>query len=195
MESAAWQPSEELWLLARTKLVAKDFKAPSEARVVESTRKLQEDWQRRKPVMLQACPWQKHLAKENRCQSAAKHLEADHRSKVIHPSIQPLVKQILTTLSSNSPDDVDVWHMSALRAATSTAHGAGTFLIGSFAPFFSVPDTAIPAEPHSDSAASWKNNQTLPNRFFLIRIFPSHQSTKLLGRFFWPRIGCESLAE
>ncbi|CAK9024257.1 NADP-dependent 3-hydroxy acid dehydrogenase (L-allo-threonine dehydrogenase) [Durusdinium trenchii] len=129
MESA-WQPSEELWLLARTKLVAKDFMPPSDVRAVESTRKLQEDWERRKPVMVQACPWQRHLATENRSQSTQRHLEADLRSKIIHPSIQPLVKQILNSLSSKAPDDVDIWHMSALRAAASTAHGAGSFLLG-----------------------------------------------------------------
>ncbi|CAK9023039.1 unnamed protein product [Durusdinium trenchii] len=151
MESA-WQPSEELWLLARTKLVAKDFMPPSDVRAVESTRKLQEDWERRKPVMVQACPWQRHLATENRSQSTQRHLEADLRSKIIHPSIQPLVKQILNSLSSKAPDDVDIWHMSALRAAASTAHGAGSFLLGSFTPLFSNPGEktgeAIPAEPH-----------------------------------------------
>ena len=157
MESA-WQPSEELWLLARTKLVAKDFMPPSDVRAVESTRKLQEDWERRKPVMVQACPWQRHLATENRSQSTQRHLEADLRSKIIHPSIQPLVKQILNSLSSKAPDDVDIWHMSALRAAASTAHGAGSFLLGSFTLLFSNPGEktgeAIPAEPHRSFAAT-----------------------------------------
>ena len=36
MAEASWQASEEVWLLARSKLVAKDFAAPSDERVVDA---------------------------------------------------------------------------------------------------------------------------------------------------------------
>jgi len=146
----AWQPSAEVWVLAHTKLVTKDFTAPSDARLVESNQKLQEDWQRRKPVMSQQCPWQRHLATEPRGQSALRNLEEDLKSKIIHPSTQPLVKQILNHLTSRVPDDIDIWYMSALRAAASGAHGAGTFLIGSSSnPLCGREgDEIVPFEPH-----------------------------------------------
>ena len=38
MVESSWQASEELWLLARSKLVAKDFAAPSDERVVDAWR-------------------------------------------------------------------------------------------------------------------------------------------------------------
>lgn len=145
-----WQPSSELWVLAHTTLVTKDFTPPSDARLVESSQKLQEDWERRKPVMAQRCPWQRQ-ATEPRGQSASRNLEEDLKSKVIHPSIQPLVKQILNDLSPAAPDDIDIWYMSTLRAATNTAHGAGTFLIGSCSnPLCSRRDgdETVPFEPH-----------------------------------------------
>ena len=155
----AWQPSADVWVLAHTKLVTKDFTPPSDARVVESKQKLEEDWQRRKPVMSQQCQWQKHLATEPRCQSASRNLEEDLKSKVIHPSTQPLVKQILSDLTSSVPDDIDIWYMSALRATASGAHGAGTFLIGSSSNRLCAREVheTVPFEPHRHWA---DNNQS-----------------------------------
>ena len=156
MASPTWQVSSDVWVLAHTKLVSKNFAPPSDARAVESSQKLSEDWERRKPVMSQSCPWQRHLATEPRGQSALRNLEEDLKSKIIHPSTQPLVKQILNHLSSSAPEDIDIWYMSALRAAASSAHGAGTFLIGScsnpLCPSREEGQT-IPYEPHRLSFA------------------------------------------
>lgn len=156
MAGPTWQVSSDVWVLAHTKLVSKNFVPPSDARAVESSQKLSEDWERRKPVMSQSCPWQRHLATEPRGQSALRNLEDDLKSKIIHPSTQPLVKQILNHLSSSAPEDIDIWYMSALRAAASSAHGAGTFLIGSCSnPLCHSREEGqtVPFEPHRLSFA------------------------------------------
>ena len=156
MAGPTWQVSSDVWVLAHTKLVSKNFVPPSDARAVESSQKLSEDWERRKPVMSQSCPWQRHLATEPRGQSALRNLEDDLKSKIIHPSTQPLVKQILNHLSSRAPEDIDIWYMSALRAAASSAHGAGTFLIGSCSnPLCHSREEGqtVPFEPHRLSFA------------------------------------------
>ncbi|CAJ1408934.1 unnamed protein product [Effrenium voratum] len=115
----AWQPSGEVWLLAHGPK-AKEFMAPSDARAAESREKLSEDWERRKPVMVQACPWQRPVRPSGA--SAVPEMER----AIIHPTIQSLA-QALTGLAEAE----DIQPLSALRSAAHSAQGAGTFLLSS----------------------------------------------------------------